>query len=117
MKSEARDVSAYLAEAPEERRPALERLRALCLELGYDEGMSYGMPCYGRDGAPEVAFASQKGYISLYIHQAVVDAHREQLAGLNVGKGCIRYPRAQRMDFAVIRSMLEATLTASGPGC
>ncbi|HEY1016042.1 MAG TPA: DUF1801 domain-containing protein [Herpetosiphonaceae bacterium] len=115
MQSTARDVSAYLAEVPEERRPALEQLRALCLEVlaGAEEGMSYGMPCYGRHGTPEVAFASQKGYISLYINQAVVDAHREQLAGLNVGKGCIRYPRPQRMDFAVIRSMLEATLTAS----
>lgn len=67
MKSEATTVEEYLAEAPEQRRPALETLRRLCLDelSGYDEEMRYGMPSYSRDGTVEVAFASQKNYVSL----------------------------------------------------
>ena len=99
MQSTAQDVTAYLEEVPIKRRAALERLRALCLETldGYEEGMSYGMPSYMKDGVGEVAWASQKQYISLYIlKQGVVDAHRDALAGVSVGKGCIRLTRARR---------------------
>ena len=49
------------------------------------------MPSYGRDGHTEVGFGKQTHYLSLYIlKQQVFDAHRAALAGLNLGKGCIR---------------------------
>ena len=42
MKSKATTVEEYLAEVPEEQRPALETLRELCLDelTGYEEGCS-----------------------------------------------------------------------------
>jgi hypothetical protein len=47
----------------------LSEIRTMCRELltGFDESMSYGMPAYGRDGIAEIAWASQKQYISLYV--------------------------------------------------
>jgi hypothetical protein len=78
MKSEATTVKGYLADVPEERRPALEDLRRMCLEelVGYEEDVRYGMPSYSRDGAVEVAFASQRNYISLYVlRESVVKAN------------------------------------------
>ena len=85
---------------------------------GYEEAMAYGMPGYSRAGAIEVSFASQKGYIALYVtKKPVVDAHRDQLAGLNVGKGCIRFRRPEQLDFAVIRSLLEGTRDTDAPIC
>jgi hypothetical protein len=49
------------------------------------------MPACSRDGITEIAWASQKQYISLYVMRGdILDAHREQLAHLSVGKGCIR---------------------------
>ena len=67
MQSDAADVSTYLEEVPENRQDSLEKMRALCLEIldGYEENMEYGMPSYKKkDGEVEVAFASQKNYIS-----------------------------------------------------
>jgi uncharacterized protein YdhG (YjbR/CyaY superfamily) len=93
MQSTATDVTAYLQELPEARRAALARLRQLCLDtlVGYEESMDYRMPGYKKNGLVEVGFASQKKYISLYLlKQSVIDAHRAALAGLSVGKGCIR---------------------------
>lgn len=109
MQSSAPDVASYLEELPDARRAALTRLRQLCLDtlVGYQEGMDYGMPGYKKNGVVEVAFASQKSYISLYLlKESVIDEHRGELAGLSLGKGCIRYSRPERIDFAVVEKLL-----------
>jgi uncharacterized protein YdhG (YjbR/CyaY superfamily) len=119
MRSEAADVAAYLAGVPAERRVALERLRALCVEVlkGHDEGMDYGMPCYRRDGLVRVAFASQKQYISLYVLQGeVVERYRAELGG-SVGKSCIRFKGTAAMDFGLIRRVLKDTAESTAIPC
>lgn len=120
MQSNAKDVTAYLQEAPADRQACLTRLRELCLEVlsGYDEAMEYGMPVYKKNGLAEVAFASQKNYISLYIlKEEVIQANRALLKGLSVGKGCIRYPKPQKMDMDVIRKLLVDTAQLTTAPC
>ncbi len=71
-----------------------------------------------RDGVIEVGFASQKQYISLYIlKQEVLDAHRDLLAGLNLGKGCIRYRKPEQIDFDVVERLLVGTRESGGEVC
>ncbi|MBT4512515.1 MAG: DUF1801 domain-containing protein [Chloroflexi bacterium] len=122
MQSKANDVDAYLVEVPEDRLEALTRLRKLCQEVlaGYEESMEYGMPSYkkGKDGEVEVAFASQKNYISFYIlRQDVFNQHRELLSGLNLGKGCIRYSKPEKIDFDVVRQLLVGSAQSEGEIC
>lgn len=122
MQSQAKDVDAYLAEVPAERRAALTRLRELCRRtlIGYTEGMHYGMPGYTAPGAEEgeVGFASQKQYIALYIlKQPALEAHRAELAGLSVGKGCIRYRRPEQIDFKVVKKLLTTSRKLKAPVC
>lgn len=120
MRSEAATVAEYIAEAPLARREALNLLRRLCREelSGFDEVMRYGMPSYLRSDAVEVAFASQKSHISLYIlRQAALAAGAEQLAQLSVGKGCIRFRSPEQIDPATVRALLSATAADSGPIC
>jgi uncharacterized protein YdhG (YjbR/CyaY superfamily) len=117
---DADDVDAYLALAPEERRAVLADMRDACRTLlpGFAEFMRYGMPAYSRDGVTEIAWASQKRYISLYVMRTdVLNAHRSQLAGLDVGEGCIRYRTPAAVDFTVVRSMLTAVAASRGPVC
>ncbi|MFJ9677718.1 iron chaperone [Streptomyces sp. NPDC101194] len=119
VRSEAKDVAGYLAEVPEGRRNALERLRALCRTelVGFDEVMAYGMPAYERDGVVEIAFAAQKQYISFYLMRGDVrEAFTERLAGQDMGKGCLRFRKAEAIDYDLVRDLLRATATASGPG-
>ena len=95
-------------------------MRDECRRLlpGFAESMSYGMPAYSRGGIAEIAWASQKRYISLYVMRAgVLDAHRAQLADLDVGKGCIRYRSPAAVDFTVVRSVLTAVAASRGPVC
>jgi uncharacterized protein YdhG (YjbR/CyaY superfamily) len=120
MQSTAATVDAYIAEAPHERQEALRRLRDLCRAHlpGYTEAMQYGMPGYSRNGAVEVGFASQKNYIALYLlKQEVLDAHRHELAGIILGKGCIRYSRPAKIDFDLVQRMLEETCASPAPIC
>src|SRR4030081_53789 len=110
MYIKAPDVDSYLEQVPAERKDALGKLRLLCREVlkGYEECIEFGMPSYKREGTLEVSFASQKQYISLYVlKQDVVDAHREALAGCNIGKGCIRFPNASKIDFKAVRDLLQ----------
>lgn len=98
----------------------MTKLRNLCLEVlaGHEESVEYGMPSYKRTGEVEVAFASQKNYISLYIlKEPVLDAHRDKLAGLNLGKGCIRYSKPEKIDFDIVRQLLVDSLKSDSEIC
>lgn len=120
VQSQAEDVDGYLAEVPEERKEALTRLRDLCRsELrGFTEAMAYGMPAYERDGIGEIAFASQKRYISFYLLRTDVrEAFADRLAGHDMGKGCLRFRRPEKIDFALLRDLLRATAAGRGTAC
>jgi uncharacterized protein YdhG (YjbR/CyaY superfamily) len=120
MRSAAATVAEYIAEAPPNRLDALNLLRRLCREElpGFDEEMRHGMPSYVRDDAIEVAFASQKASITLYIlRQAALAANADRLTGLSVGKGAIRFRRPDQIDPIAVRELLRATVADGGPIC
>ncbi len=121
MQSDAKSVAEYLEEVPEERKQKLAQVRDACLEAGFTEGMQYGMPTYRiGEGEPEVGFASQKNYISLYIlKKDVLDQYRERLKqpGVTMGKGCVRFSKADKIGIALVREMLEASKESDGEIC
>lgn len=120
VQSRASDVDGYLTEVPEERRAALDKVRRLCREelVGFDEVMAYGMPAYERDGACEIAFASQKQYISFYLMRSDVrEEFEERLAGQDMGKGCLRFRRPESIDFDLLRDLLKGTAARPGTIC
>lgn len=120
VQSSAQDVDQYLAEAPEARREALTRLRALCRQelTGFREVMAYGMPAYEREGKGEIAFADQKQYISFYLLRTDVrDAFADRLASHDMGKGCLRFRHPQKIDFELVRDLLRATAAPPGAPC
>lgn len=122
MQSAAKTVPAYIKESPIERQEALARLRAVCrAELkGFRESMAYGMPSYARNREVEVAFASQRNFVALYILRTdVMRSHRYlfNVPGVTLGKGCIRYSKPEKIDFAVVGKILRATQESTGPVC
>jgi uncharacterized protein YdhG (YjbR/CyaY superfamily) len=120
--SSATDVARYIEEQPEGWQAALRRLRAACREhlSGYEEVMAHGMPSYRRDDETEaeVAFAKQQQYLSFYVlKQPVLDAHRAELDGLDVGKGCIRYRKVDQIDWGVVAGLLRDTASSDADVC
>jgi hypothetical protein len=84
MQSKAATVADYIAELPDDRRRAVQALRAAInahLDAQYEEVMQYGMICWvvphrvypkgyhtdPKQALPFVALASQKNHLSLYL--------------------------------------------------
>ncbi|WP_406864724.1 DUF1801 domain-containing protein [Streptomyces sp. HUAS MG47] len=118
--SPAPDVDSYLAGITGERAAPLARLRELCRAqlVGFDETIAYGMPVYTRDGTAEIAFASQKRYISFYLMRSdVAEAFADRLAGQDMGKGCIRFRKPDKIDYDLVRDLLAAVAGPRGKVC
>jgi uncharacterized protein YdhG (YjbR/CyaY superfamily) len=105
-------VDEYLAGLEPERRAALSALRSAILATvpGATETMKYRMPTYEVADAALCAFASQKRYMSLYMDTDLVERHRGKLAGLSVGKSCIRFRKLEDLPLQTVRSILEETV-------
>jgi uncharacterized protein YdhG (YjbR/CyaY superfamily) len=120
MTSKATTVDEWMKEVAADRRAAIERLREVCRRKlkGFEECMAYGAPAYRREGQPQVAFNSQKQYIALYVmNKDVLDEFRDELKASSIGKGCIRFNRPEKMNFAAIERLLERTAAVTGGFC
>ena len=119
VQSKAATVDAYIAEADPARRPHLEQVRDLARRtlVGFRETMSYGMPTYSDGAEGGFAFASQKQYVSLYIHAAAAAKNAEALAGQDMGKCCLRYRNPAKIDYALLERLLIDTREADTPFC
>jgi uncharacterized protein YdhG (YjbR/CyaY superfamily) len=102
MTSDAKTVEEYLKQTPYKRIQELRKIRQICLSTmpKQEETMAYKMPSYKRNDQVEVAFASQKQHICVYIliHEVMLN-NTDRLAGLNHGKGCIRFSNPKKIDF------------------
>jgi hypothetical protein len=128
MQSKAQTVEKYLAEIPEDRRRAIEAVRATILEnlpVGYEEGMQYGMigyfvphsvyppgyHCNPSQPLPYAALASQKNHMSIYLMCVYGDAEhaawfekawKKSGKKLDMGKSCVRFKKLDDIPLAVI---------------
>ncbi|MGD2041714.1 MAG: DUF1801 domain-containing protein [Anaerolineae bacterium] len=105
-------VDAYLADPTPDRKEALPAIRSLMHQVvpDVDETIKYRMPTFERGGAVLCSMASQKHYMSLYMDTALVEAHRTELAGLDVGKSCIRFRTLEALPLDTVRAILQETL-------
>jgi hypothetical protein len=128
MQSKATTVAAYLASLPEDRRQAIEAVRAVVLkhlDKGFEEGMQYGMigyfvphaifppgyHCDPKQPLPYAGLASQKQHMSLYLMgiygEPTVRAWFEEAWArtgkkLDMGAACIRFKRVEDLPLDVI---------------
>lgn len=123
-------VAAYLEGLPADRRRALETLRAIILghlPAGYEEGLEFGMPSYyvplarfadtyNKRPLLLAAFASQKGYMSLYLMAVYGDdearawfekAYRDAGKKLDMGKSCVRFRSLDDLPLDVVGEAIE----------
>jgi len=128
MQSKATSVEQYLAELPEDRRAAIEAVRATILKhlpKGYEEGMQYGMigyfvphsvyppgyHCSPEQPLPFASLASQKNYMAIYLMCIYGDrehaawfrkAWAETGKKLDMGKSCVRFKKIDDVPLELI---------------
>jgi hypothetical protein len=129
MQSTAATPEAYIAEMPEDRRDAFNKLRKEIkknLPKGFKEEMGYGMigyvvphtiypsgyHCDPKLPLPFMGIASQKNFIAVY-HMGVyaipelmkwfTDAYAKQVPGkLDMGKSCLRFKKPENIPIKLI---------------
>lgn len=107
------EVDAVLAGLPPETREALEELRRTIAAAAPDavEGIGYGVPAFRYRGRPLVSFGAGKRHCSFYVQSpAVLDAHREELAGYETSKGTIRFAPDEPLPAALVTTLVRARM-------
>ena len=105
MKRDARSPQAYRSDVSGEQSQVLEAIRDAIFEAAPDaeEIVEYGMLGY-----PGVAhLAAQKHYVALYIRPAVLAEHRDSFPGADCGKSCLRFRRADQVDWEGLSNLLR----------
>ena len=123
VQSAAASVDAFLEGVEPSRIEAIRRLREACRREfpGWEERMQWGMPGYGPPASDNlVSFNNQKNYIALYAGRDAVDRYKSDLRGASFGKGCVRFPNPDKIDFGVVGKVLRHAYevkSASGQSC
>ena len=134
MQSKATSPDAYIAELPEDRKPAVQKLREVILQnipKEFEEQMSYGMIGYvvphsiypkGYHCSPElplpfISIASQKNAITLYhmmvyadknLHDWFVTEYSKVCKSkLDMGKSCIRFKKINEIPYELIGKLVS----------
>ena len=134
MQSKATTVDQYIAEAPQERQEALQKLRATILKHlpnGFEEAMGYGMAGYAVPHSiypagyhctphlplPFMGFASQKNSINFY-HMGIyadetlynwflTEYAKFSKKKLDIGKSCMRFKKPEDIPFDLIGELVS----------
>lgn len=77
---------AYIAAAPEQFRPLLERLRATLSRAlpGADEVIKYDLPGFGIGGTIVAGYAAFAKQCGLYVDAEAIAAHADEIAALKL---------------------------------
>ncbi len=131
MRSEATTAEQYLAGLPDDRREAIEAVRAVILENlpdGYEEAMNWGMityqipletypDTYNKQPLMFAALASQKNHMAVYLTGIYVSdeardefekAYRATGKRFDVGKSCVRFRKLDDLPLDLIGQTIAA---------
>ena len=112
-RSKPKTVDEYIAGLSDEKKDALETLRATIRAAapGAEEYISYQLPAFRLDGKPLVAFGATATHCAFYpMTGTTVDAFKEELEGYPTGKGTIRFQAAKPLPATLVRKLVKARI-------
>jgi uncharacterized protein YdhG (YjbR/CyaY superfamily) len=108
------EVDEFIEGLPQEMQEPLEALRRTIAAAAPEavEGIGYyGIPAFRYRGRPLVSFGAGKSHCAFYVQSpAVMDAHRDELAGLDTSKGTIRFAPDAPLPSALVTRLVEARI-------
>ena len=130
-KTDAKNISEYLAAMPEERRAAIEKVRKTILKnlpSGYEEALEWGMityqvpldvypDTYNKKPLMYAALANQKNHMAVYLTSIYMDEdlnqdfekkYRETGKRYDVGKSCVRFRKLDDLPLELIGESIAA---------
>ena len=111
--NESVEVEAFLTTQAEEARRALQHLRATIAAAAPEavEGIGYGVPAFKYRGRPLVSFGAARSHCAFYVQSpAVMDAHKDELAGYDTSKGTIRFAPDKPLPDELVTRLVRARM-------
>ena len=112
-RSTPKTVDEYLAGLSDDKKDALERLRATIRAAApkAEEYIGYQLPAFRLDGKPLVAFGATATHCAFYpMTGTTVDAYREELEDYETSKGAIRFQPAKPLPATLVRKLVKARI-------
>ena len=112
-KAAPKTIAGYIAAAPKEQRPALEKLRKTIKAAApkATEGLSYGIVGFKQNGKYVAYFGSWKEHIALYgVGGNVIDAHAVELRPYVQSKGTIQFPADEPIPYRLVTKLVKARI-------
>jgi uncharacterized protein YdhG (YjbR/CyaY superfamily) len=128
------NIEDYIAQLPEERQEAIQKIRTIFLENlpeGFSEDFAYGMIAYvvphtlypngyhcdPKQALPFISVASQKNFIALYHMGIYMDKNlydwfvseypKHVKSKLDMGKSCIRFKKINEIPYELIAALVS----------
>ena len=113
----AAEIDAYLAELEEPERSTLGKLRETILEVLPDaeQGISYQMPAFRKDGKVVAGFAAFKSHLAYLPHSgSVLNQLSGELAGYKMTEGSLHFPVDRPLPKPLVERLIEIRLRQLG---
>jgi len=106
----AGSIDAYLADVPSDKRPELERLRAIVRDEVPEavETIAYAMPAFRLEGRYLLGFSATKRGCSFYPGRLPMEMVEGELSGYRVWKGTINYDCVAPLPEPLVRKIVRA---------
>ena len=95
------------------RKSKLQEIRQIILSSSpiIEESIQYKMLAYGKADKVIFQLNAQSSYVSLYVGNIEkIDPERRMLKGLNMGKGCIRFKKSDKVEDTQIDSFIAKAI-------
>ena len=107
------EIDAVLAALPDATRLALEQLRRTIQAAAPEavEAIAYGVPAFKYRRRPLVSFGAGRNHCAFYVQSpAVMEAHADELVGLDTSKGTIRFQPDSPLPSHVVTTLVRARM-------
>lgn len=117
--SSAKNVDAFLAKVPADKRAALVRLRRTIRAAApkATELINYGVPMFRLDGKNLVSYAAAADHCTFYVQSpAVMQAFAAELKDYKQGKGSIQFAADRPLPAALVTRLVKARIAENAKG-
>lgn len=115
----AKDVDAFLAAVPTDKRATLEKLRRTIKAAApkATELINYGVPMFRLDDKNLVSYAAATAHCTFYVQSpAVMRAFAAELKSYKQGKGSIQFAAERPLPAALVTKLVKARIAENGKG-
>jgi uncharacterized protein YdhG (YjbR/CyaY superfamily) len=112
-RSRPQSIDDYLAALSDDKRAALEKLRAAIRAAAPEavECISYQLPAFRLNGRMLVSFGATANHCAFYpMSGSTVAAHADDLAGYDTSKGTIRFQPDKPLPASFVRKLVKTRI-------